>query len=48
MDMESFELREQLLSLQVQILQAEEDRLRGANTMGISEARETLSCTYPG
>ena len=42
MDMEAFERREQLLNLRARILQAEEERLRGANTMSISEAREAL------
>ena len=42
MDMEAFEKREQLLNLRARILQAEEERLRGAKTMSISEAREAL------
>ena len=42
MDMEAFEKREQLLNLRARILQAEEERLRGANTMSVSEAREAL------
>lgn len=42
MDMEAFERREQLLNLRAQILQAEEERLRGARTMSVSEAREAL------
>lgn len=42
MDMEAFERREQLLNLRSRILQAEEERLRGARTMSISEAREAL------
>ena len=42
MDMEAFERREQLLNLRARILQAEEDRLRGAKTMSIAEAREAL------
>lgn len=42
MDMEAFERREQLLNLRARILEAEEDRLRGAKTMSISEAREAL------
>lgn len=42
MDMEAFERREQLLNLRARILQAEEDRLRGARTMSVSEAREGL------
>ena len=36
------EKREQLLNLRARILQAEEDRLRGARTMSVSEAREAL------
>ena len=42
MDMEAFERREQLLNLRARILQAEEERLRGARTTSISEAREAL------
>lgn len=42
MDMEAFERREQLLNLRARVLQAEEERLRGARTMSISEAREAL------
>lgn len=42
MDIEAFERREQLLNLRARILQAEEDRLRGAQTMSVSEAREAL------
>ena len=42
MDMEAFERREQLLNLRARILQAEEERLRGTDTMSISEAREAL------
>ena len=42
MDMEAFEKREQLLNLRARILQAEEERLRGARTMSVSEAREAL------
>lgn len=43
MDMDAYEKREQLLDLRARILQAEEDRLRGARTMSIAEAREALS-----
>lgn len=42
MDMEAFERREQLLNLRARILQAEEERLRGARTMSVAEAREAL------
>ena len=42
MDMEAFEKREQLLNLRARILQAEEERLRGARTMSVAEAREAL------
>ena len=42
MDMEAFERREQLLNLRARILQAEENRLRGAKTMSIAQAREAL------
>lgn len=36
------ERQEQLLDLWARILQAEEDRLQGARTMSIAEAREAL------
>ena len=42
MEMEAFEKREQLLNLRARILQAEEERLRGARIMTVSEAREAL------
>ena len=42
MDMEAFERREQLLNLRARILQAEEERLHGARTMSVAEAREAL------
>lgn len=42
MDIEAFEKREQLLNLRARILQAEEERLRGAKTMSVAEAREAL------
>ena len=42
MDMEAFERREQLLNLRARILQAEEERLHGAKTMSVAEAREAL------
>ena len=42
MDMEAFEARQQLLDLRARILQAEEDRLRGAKTLSIGDAREAL------
>ena len=42
MNLQAFERREQLLNLRAQILQAEEERLRGAKTVSINEAREAL------
>ena len=42
MDMGAFERREQLLNLRADVLRAEEERLRGARTMSLSEAREAL------
>ena len=42
MDMEAFERREQLLNLRSRVLQAEDERLRGARTMSVAEAREAL------
>lgn len=42
MDIESFEMREELLNLRSKILQAEEERINGAETISISEARRRL------
>ena len=42
MDMEAFERREELLSLRAKVLQAEEERLRGAATLSLSQVREAL------
>ncbi len=42
MNMEAFEKREQMLNLRAKILQTEEDRMSGAKTMSVSEAREAL------
>lgn len=42
MDMEAFERREQMLELRARVLRAEEERLHGAGTMSISEARGAL------
>ena len=42
MDMAAFEKRKQLLDLRMRVLQAEEERIRGARTMSVDEARETL------
>lgn len=42
MNLEAFEKREQTLNLRAKVLQAEEERLSGARTMSISEARKAL------
>ena len=39
MDIEAFEKREQLLQLRAKVLQAEQERIDGAKTMSIAEAR---------
>lgn len=42
MNLGAFEKREQTLNLRAKVLQAEEERLSGARTMSISEARKAL------
>ena len=42
MNLEALEKREQTLNLRAKVLQAEEERLSGARTMSISEARKAL------
>lgn len=42
MNLEAFEKREQTLNLRAKVLQAEEERLSGARTLSISEARKAL------
>lgn len=42
MDIEAFERREQMLDLRASILSAEQERLSGAATMSIGEARSRL------
>ena len=42
MNIEAFEKREQTLELRARIMQAEEERLSGAQTRGIAEARKEL------
>ena len=42
MNIEAFERREQILNLRAKVLQAEEERLSGAKTMSVSEARKAL------
>ena len=42
MSMEAYERREEVLKLREQILLAEEQRIYGAKTMSIAEAREAL------
>lgn len=42
MNIEAFEKREQILVLREKILQAEQERINGADTIGVSEARRKL------
>ncbi len=42
MSIDTFERREQLLELREKVLQAEEERLSGAKTKSVSEARKAL------
>ena len=42
MSIEAFEKREQILQLRAKALQAEQERLDGAETISISEARKRL------
>lgn len=42
MSIEAFERREQVLQLRAKVLQAEQERLDGAETISISEARKRL------
>ena len=42
MDIDAFERREQVLQLRAKVLQAEQERLEGAETISISEARNRL------
>lgn len=42
MSIEAFESREQILQLRAKVLQAEQERLDGADTISVSEARKRL------
>lgn len=42
MSIEAFERREQILQLRAKVLQAEQERLDGAETVSVSEARKRL------
>lgn len=42
MDIEAFERREQILELRAKVLQAEQERIEGAATISVSEARIRL------
>lgn len=42
MSIDAFEKREQILELRSGVLQAEQERLSGAKTMSVSEARKAL------
>lgn len=43
MSIDAFERREQMLQLRAKVLQAEQDRISGAKTLSVSEARNRLS-----
>ena len=43
MDIDAFEKREQILQLRSKVLQAEQERISGAETFSVSEARRRLS-----
>lgn len=43
MNIEAFERREQILRLREKVLQAEQERIEGASTLSISEARRMLA-----
>ncbi len=48
---ETFEKREQMLQLRARVLQAEQERIDGAPTMSVAEARakpKVRSCEYNG
>lgn len=42
MDIDAFEKREQVLELRAKVLQAEQERMEGAETMSIAETRKRL------
>lgn len=42
MSMDAFEEREQFLKLRAKVLQAEQERLEGAETLSVAEARKRL------
>jgi len=42
MSIDAFEKREQILQLRAKVLQAEQERIRGAETISVSEARKKL------
>lgn len=42
MSIEAFEKREQVLELREKVLQAEQERLSGAKTLSVAEARKNL------
>lgn len=42
MSIDAFEKREQILQLRSKVLQAEQERLEGENTLSVSEARKRL------
>ena len=42
MNIDAFERREQILELRAKVLQAEQERIEGAETLSVSEARKRL------
>ncbi len=43
MSIDAFEKREQMLKIREKVLQAEQERLQGAETLSVSQARERLN-----
>lgn len=42
MNIEAFERQEQILELRAKVLQAEQERIEGSETISVSEARKRL------
>lgn len=48
MSIDAFEKREQLLSLRLKVMQAEQERLNGSETLSIDEAKKRLESRVNG
>ena len=48
MNIDAFERREQILQLRAKVLQAEQERMEGAETLSVSEARKRLRARING